>query len=210
MTTSLRAALRNSLVAAATVLCAAVVQADPTIFQGSFAPEAIGASGTGTLSLVHDDVNNTLSIDAIWSGLSGTTTNAHIHCCTALPNAGSAGVALASAGMLPGFPLGVTGGRYTRTIDLSQVSSYGAAFVSGSGGTAEFAENRLIASLASGNAYFNIHTSSFQVGEIRAFVTAVPEPHTYAMLLAGLGLLGIAARRRRTGADSGDAARVAP
>jgi hypothetical protein len=28
-------------------------------------------------------------------------------------------------------------------------------------------------------------------------VTAVPEPETYAMLLAGLGLVGFAARRRR-------------
>ncbi|MDC8758924.1 PEP-CTERM sorting domain-containing protein [Janthinobacterium fluminis] len=30
----------------------------------------------------------------------------------------------------------------------------------------------------------------------RAFMTAVPEPGTYAMLLAGLGILGFAARRR--------------
>ncbi|MYM67417.1 DUF642 domain-containing protein [Pseudoduganella sp. FT55W] len=30
-------------------------------------------------------------------------------------------------------------------------------------------------------------------------VTAVPEPGTYAMLLGGLGLLGVAARRRRQG-----------
>ena len=28
-------------------------------------------------------------------------------------------------------------------------------------------------------------------------VTAVPEPETYAMLIAGLGLLGFAARRRQ-------------
>ena len=31
-------------------------------------------------------------------------------------------------------------------------------------------------------------------------VTAAPEPETYAMLLAGLGVVGVAARRRRTGA----------
>ncbi len=29
-------------------------------------------------------------------------------------------------------------------------------------------------------------------------VTAVPEPETYAMLLAGLGLVGAIARRRKT------------
>lgn len=33
----------------------------------------------------------------------------------------------------------------------------------------------------------------------RYLVTAVPEPETYAMLLAGLGIVGIMARRRRIG-----------
>jgi hypothetical protein len=38
-----------------------------------------------------------------------------------------------------------------------------------------------------------------QIGysRVSASVTAVPEPETYAMLLAGLGLLGFAARRRK-------------
>lgn len=34
-------------------------------------------------------------------------------------------------------------------------------------------------------------------GDISAVVTAVPEPETYAMLLAGLGLIGAVARRRK-------------
>jgi hypothetical protein len=36
-------------------------------------------------------------------------------------------------------------------------------------------------------------------GGISLNIAAVPEPETYAMMLAGLGLLGGAARRRRTG-----------
>lgn len=188
--------LRKSLVATMAVLATAAAQANPTIFRGSFAAEAVGATGTGTLSLVYDEEASTLAIDAVWSGLSALTTTAHIHCCTALPNTGTAGVALANAGMLPGFPTGVTAGRYTQTIDLTEPANYGAAYVTSSGGTVTFAESRLIANLGSGNAYFNIHTSAFPAGEIRAFVTAVPEPHTYALMLAGLGLLGMAARRR--------------
>jgi PEP-CTERM motif len=43
------------------------------------------------------------------------------------------------------------------------------------------------------SSYFNI--SEIQVNG--ASVSAVPEPETYAMMLAGLGLLGFAARRRK-------------
>ncbi len=40
-----------------------------------------------------------------------------------------------------------------------------------------------------------------------SITTAVPEPETYAMFLAGLGLLGVVARRRRTASAHGLAAR---
>ncbi|WP_256209002.1 FxDxF family PEP-CTERM protein [Nitrosospira sp. Nsp14] len=43
----------------------------------------------------------------------------------------------------------------------------------------------------------NAHNS--KTGVDHAFLLApIPEPETYAMLLAGLGLLGFIARRRRT------------
>ncbi len=197
MIASLPPLLKKTLVAAATVCAAAAAQADLTIFQGTFAPEANGATGSGALYMEYDHHVNTLYNNATWEGLSGNTNNAHIHCCTAVANTGTAGVALATGGLLPGFPLGVTSGSYTRTIDLKDTGNYSAGFVTASGGTAAFAENRLITNLTSGNAYFNIHSTTFNGGEIRAFVTAVPEPQTYAMLLAGLGILGAAARRRQ-------------
>ncbi|MYM26426.1 PEPxxWA-CTERM sorting domain-containing protein [Duganella sp. FT135W] len=46
------------------------------------------------------------------------------------------------------------------------------------------------------NQYGNYTTFS-TIG--KSAIAAVPEPETYAMLLAGLGLVGFAARRRRQG-----------
>jgi CHRD domain/PEP-CTERM motif len=186
----------KKLLALSLLALATGAQAHLTIFQGTFAPEANGATGTGTLFMEYDEDGHTLFIDAEWSGLSGNTTTAHIHCCTALPNTGTAGVALAQGNVLPGFPLGAKAGSYERVIDLTQANQYGSGFLSASGGTPAAAEARLIANLASGNAYFNIHSSTFTGGEIRAFVTVVPEPGTYALMLGGLGLVSAAVRRR--------------
>jgi hypothetical protein len=179
----------------AALLMAGAAEAAVTVFTGSFGPEAIGATGSGALTLVHDSTAHSLQIDATFGGLSGTTTVSHIHCCTAVPNAGTAGVALATAGTLPGWPVGVTSGSYSQLIDLTLTENFNAAFLAASGGTADASEVRLISNLQSGNAYFNIHSTTFPGGEIRAFVTVVPEPGAMALMLAGVSLV---ARRRQT------------
>lgn len=55
--------------------------------------------------------------------------------------------------------------------------------------------------LRGGLAYVNVHTANFPGGEVRGQlmgVQVIPEPDTYALLLAGLGVLAWVARRRRT------------
>lgn len=191
--------IQLAAIAACALVCALPAQAHIVTYQGTFAPEALGATGTGSLLMEYDDEGRTLFINAVWSGLSGTTSNAHIHCCTASPNTGTAGVALAQSGLLPGFPLGVQGGSYIRTIDLTQTNQYSGAFLTASGGTAAGAEARLLANLGSGNAYFNIHSSTFGGGEIRTFVTAVttvPEPGSLALALAAVGLALFVTKKR--------------
>lgn len=164
---------------------------------GTFAPEATGATGSGSLLLRHDDVAHTLLIDADWTGLSGTTTVAHIHCCTTTPGTGTAGIALGTGSPinLPEWPAGVTSGSYDRVIDLTDPAMYSATFVAASGGTAAGAELALINNLVSRNAYFNIHSSTFPGGEIRTFVT--PEPTSGALLVLGLTALSWSRRPRR-------------
>ncbi|MBL8277508.1 MAG: FxDxF family PEP-CTERM protein [Pelomonas sp.] len=68
------------------------------------------------------------------------------------------------------------------------------------GNTVGTAFNDLVAGLNSGNAYLNVHSSAFAGGEIRALLVPVPEPETYALMLGGLGVLALAARRRRSAA----------
>ncbi len=151
--------------------------------------------GTGSLLLTIDDVLNTMRVQASFSGLTGTTTAAHIHCCTASSGAGNAGVAT----QLPtftGFPLGVTAGTYDRTFDLTLASSWNPAFITANGGTTAGAQAALLAGLASGRAYFNVHTSKFGGGEIRGFPQAVAEPASLLLAAAAIGALLLAQRRR--------------
>lgn len=168
------------------------------IFQGTFSgsqevpPNA--SPGTGTSTVTYDTETSILNVQANFANLIGNTTMAHIHCC-ALPGA-NAGVVTPTPSF-PGFPLGVTSGSYSRTFDLTLASSFNTAFVNANGGSVTAARTTFINGLQAGQAYFNIHTTSFPGGEIRAQLAAVPEPGSWALMLAGFGAIGFALRQRR-------------
>jgi hypothetical protein len=182
-----------ALAASVFLLQASISQA-AIVYTLNFAPETVGATGTGTGTVTFDDVANTMHIELSFSGLSGVTTVAHIRAATATPFTGTAGIATELA-TFTGFPSGVSAGTYTRTFDMTQTSSFSPAYIAAKGNTAAGAFASLLSASAEGRAYLNIHTSSVPPGEIRSFLTAVPEPS--GLILIGIASLKLAAQRRR-------------
>ena len=176
------------------LLVSTLVSAQAAIHQYNltFAPEAVGATGSGTGSAFYNDVTHSMQMFANFTGLSGNVTVTHIHAPTAVPGAGTVGVSLGNPS-LPGFPTGGTSGSYSNTIDLTVAGNWNNTFLANNGGTPAGAEAALFAAMNQGRAYWNIHSQTFTGGEIRGFLTLVPEPSSAALF--GIGAMAFLARR---------------
>ncbi len=188
------------LVLAAALFSASLAHADPVTFttslSGAAESPANASRGTGVGRVVFDLAAHSLFVSETFSDLVAGTTASHIHCCTALPGVGTAGVAT----MTPTFslfPLGVTSGTFSQTFDTSLSSTYNPSFITLLGSVSA-AESALFAGMQSGDTYLNIHTTAFSGGEIRGFLilAPVPEPEIVVLMLAGLVAVSLARRRR--------------
>lgn len=159
---------------------------------------SVNTQGTGFATVIFDTTAQTLFVDVTFSGLTGTTTASHIHCCVASPFlAANAGVATQTP-TFANLPLGVTSGSFTQLLDLTLSSSYNPAFITAQGGSILAAETTLITGMESGESYLNIHTTAFPGGEIRGLLAPTPEPQSILLLATGLvGLLCIPVWRTR-------------
>jgi hypothetical protein len=173
---ALRAAIGGAaiLIASASLAHAAVLSYTATLSGPNESPPN-ASPATGSATVDYDNVAHTLHVKFVFANLVGATTASHIHAPTAVPGTGTAGVATTTP-FFAGFTTGVTSGSYDNTLDLTLASSYNPSFVTANGSTTAGAEAALVASLAAGTSYLNIHTQSFPGGEIRGFLTLAPTP----------------------------------
>jgi hypothetical protein len=164
-----------------------------TTLSGANEVPVVNSPGTGQALVTVDAAANTLLVNVTFSGLTAPTSAAHIHCCAPL---GTNAPVATTVPAFPGFPLGVTSGTYSQTLDLTSAGSYRGGlspggFIDQNGGSVAAAEAVFIAGLLAGNTYLNIHTTANPGGEIRGQLQRVPEPAS--VLLVVVGLLGLGA-----------------
>ena len=172
-----------------------------TILSASAEADPTNAStGTGTATFTFDNSTNMLSLSVMFSGLTGLTTVSHIHAVTAAAFSGNAGVAT-QVPTFSGFPAGVMSGNYNSSFDLDEASSYNPSFLNNAtnGGSTTVARNTLLSAMEGGNAYLNIHTDYKTAGEIRGYISRVPDSgSTLALMIpAVLMAIGLTYRQRR-------------
>ena len=141
--------LLSILIAASLISARAADHLYSVHFDGPSESPANASPGIGDGTVDYNDATHFLTLQAVFTGLTGTTTASHIHAATAAPFAGTAGVATQPT--LLGFPTGVQSGTFGPTIlDLTLATSWNASFVTANGGTPASAEAALAAAMAGG------------------------------------------------------------
>jgi hypothetical protein len=160
----------------AVLFAAAPTHAAPVVYRGALSganeapPNA--SAGSGTATVTYDPATFMMTVSVDFTGLTGASSVAHIHCCVPGPGT-NAGVASPTP-TFPGFPSGVTAGVYANTFNLDAPASFSAAFVTANGSSVPLARAALVEAMGRRGAYFNLHSTVFPGGELRADLAEVP------------------------------------
>lgn len=158
-------------------------------------PNANNSAGTGVATAAFFNANNSIRLTGSFQNLTGLSLLGHLHCCSSRTANSAQAIDFSEN---PGFALGVRSGSFDLTYDLLNATTYTAAFLAASGGTALGARNRLFAGLNNELGYFNIHSTVFRGGELRGQLAGIPEPASWGMMIVGFGVAGGAMRRRKS------------
>ena len=188
---------------------ASIYQFNASLNGANERPSPIATTAFGLATLHYDDkgtaaslLDDTFSVAVSGFGLSGAPTGFHIHAAATVNETASVRVNFEFApfiSTISGNDIVIGGtsgvGSVTPGITDGMIPATPA-----SGTNAGHPGMSFLQALQSQLAYVNIHTALNPSGEIRGQlvqVAAIPEPETYALMLAGLGLVGLATARRR-------------
>lgn len=153
-------------------------------------------NNNNTATLTDDTYNFSMAVFGLTGGsiASSAASGFHIHGAATLAESAPVRVNLDT-----GFFANSNSGS-TLLVGGSNVAAPTALFTTAITGTnAGHTAMSFLDMLRGGLAYVNVHTVTNPDGAVRGQlieVSAIPEPSTYAMLLAGLGMVGFLARRR--------------
>jgi len=203
MIKSLASALTLSALLAAPTASHAIVYTFNAVVSGAneAGTAAPGGPGSGTAILAYnnnntptltdDTYNFSMAVFGLSGGTGGRAANAfHIHGAANTIQNGPVRVALDDPTLFTALNSGST-----LLVGGINVAAPLGPFTNGT-----YINLSFLDMLRAGLTYVNVHTSANPMGAVRGQlieVSVVPEPSTYAMLLAGLGVVGWMARRRR-------------
>ena len=179
----------------------------PTLTTGQLRPVSSGLA-TFMLNDAMTSMSFTATIDNIdFTGSQTADVNdnlvaAHIH-------AGATVTPTTNGGVVWGFFGNPFNDNNPNDVVVTPFATGVGGTISGKWDAAEGNNTTLAAQLSNileGRSYINFHTTQFAGGEIRGNISPIPEPETYALMLAGLGALSLVARKRRRPAPEASAA----